>query len=222
MLISILTGFAAGALHVIGGVDHLVAMAPNAIIQPKSALKNGLAWGFGHSIGVLLLSVLAILVKDFAKIERLSSVAEFSVGIFLLVIGVLTIKTALGLNIHTHDHKHGNGEKHQHLHFHLRGRSKHKSHSHASTSLGFLHGIAGASHLLVVIPALALPPVGAFLYLGFYLIGSFFAMGGLVTAMSLATLRAGKRTIPMIFGFTGALSFVTGFFWIQKTSTYLL
>ena len=64
MLISVITGVAAGALHVVGGADHLVAMAPSGIRRPRSALKNGLAWGIGHSTGVLILSSFAILIKD--------------------------------------------------------------------------------------------------------------------------------------------------------------
>ncbi len=221
MLINILTGFAAGAVHVVGGADHLISMAPTAFLQPKLALKNGLAWGLGHSTGVLILSGVAILVKDLARIERMSSFAELSVGVFLLVVGVLAIRTALGLSIHTHHHKHGNGQGHQHFHIHLRGKEKHKRHSHTSSSLGLLHGLAGASHLLAVIPSLALPPIGAFFYLSFYLLGSVVAMGAVVSAMSLATLRADKKIITLIFGFTGALSIVTGFFWIQKTSAYI-
>ncbi|KGG33446.1 MULTISPECIES: hydantoin utilization protein A [Prochlorococcus] len=221
MLISILTGFAAGAVHVVGGADHLIAMAPSAFRKPKLALRNGLAWGLGHSTGVLILSAVAILVKDFAQIERMSSFAELSVGVFLLVVGFLTIRTSLGLNIHTHDHHHGSGNKHKHFHLHFRGSRKHSRHSHASTSLGLLHGLAGASHLLAVIPALALPPFGASLYLFFYLLGSIVAMGAVVSAMSLAILRAGKNNLPIIFRFTGLLSILTGFFWIHKTSSYI-
>ena len=222
MLISILTGFAAGAIHVVGGADHLVAIAPTVFRERRSALKNGLAWGLGHSTGVLLLSVVAILIKDFAQIERMSNFAELSVGFFLLVVGVLAIRTSLGLDIHTHNHHHGIGERHDHFHIHLRGRKKHNLHSHASRSLGLIHGLAGASHVLAVIPALALPPFGACLYLVFYLLGSVLAMGGIVFAMSLATVRAGKKAMPIIFALTGMLSVFTGFFWIHKTSAYML
>ena len=165
MLISIITGVAAGAIHVVGGVDHLVAMAPVAMRHPRIALRNGLAWGVGHSAGVLLLSTIAILVKDLAHIERVSSFAEFSVGIALLVVGALAIRTSLGLNIHAHFHNHENGRKHEHIHLHFGGRQKHNPHAHTSTSLGVLHGLAGASHLLAVIPAMALPPIGAISYL---------------------------------------------------------
>ena len=51
---------------------------------------------------------------------------------------------------------------------------------------------------------------------------SAFAMGVIVSVMAVATLRVGKRIMPMIFGFTGALSFVTGFVWIHKTSKLII
>ena len=151
----------------------------------------------------------------------MSTIAELSVGVSLLIVGCLTIRTASGLNIHTHHHNHANGKKHQHFHIHLRGRKKHSRHSHTSTSLGVLHGLAGGSHLLAVIPALALPPIGAFFYLAFYLLGSILAMAVFVSVMSIATLRVGKKIMPMIFGLTGSLSIFTGFFWIHKTSGYM-
>ncbi|WP_320667133.1 hydantoin utilization protein A [Prochlorococcus sp. MIT 1307] len=224
MLISIVTGIAAGALHVVGGVDHLVALAPVALRSPRIALRNGLAWGLGHSAGVMLLSMIAILVKDLAHIERMSSWAEFSVGIALLVVGLLAIRTALGLNIHTHNHvhNHSNGYEHDHLHLHFRGRQKHNRHPHAVTSLGVLHGLAGASHLLAVIPALALPPLGAAAYMVAYLIGSVATMGAFLVAISLTTMRAGRKAFPFIVGSAGGLSVLTGIFWLQKTSSLII
>ncbi len=218
MLISIVTGFTAGAIHVVGGADHLVAMAPAAIHRPRVAIGKGLAWGLGHSTGVLILSAIAVLIKDLAHLERMSSFAEFIVGIALLIVGVIAIRTSLGLNIHTHHHQHADGDIHQHIHLHFRGQKKHSFHTHAATSLGVLHGLAGATHLLAVIPALALPPIGAISYMIAYLGGSILAMIAVVLAISLATFKAGKRVLPMIFGFTGGLSVLTGFFWIQKTS----
>ncbi len=222
MLISILTGFAAGAIHVVGGVDHLLSMAPSAMRRPRLALRGGLAWGLGHSSGVLVLSSIAILVKDLTHIERMSSFAEFSVGIVLLVVGAIAIRTSFGLNIHTHKHNHLDGNAHEHVHFHFGGRHRHTKHSHAVTSLGLLHGMAGASHVLAVIPALALPPIGAVAYMFAYLFGSILAMGLIVLVVSVATLRAGTRALPAIIGITGGLSMITGFLWLQKTSLEFL
>ena len=102
MMISILTGFAAGAVHVVSGADHMIAMAPSSIQKPRVALVDGLAWGIGHSAGVLILSILAILTKDLINIELMSSYAEFLVGISLLIVGFLAIRTSLKVNIHIH------------------------------------------------------------------------------------------------------------------------
>lgn len=221
MLVSIFTGFIAGALHVIGGVDHLVAIAPTAISKPQSALRTGLLWGLGHSTGVIILSVSAIFIKDFIPIQRMSFWAELGVGIFLLVLGLLAIRTALGLDIHSHYHKHGQKNIHHHFHFHLRGNRKHDRHSHALTSLGILHGIAGGGHLLAVLPALALPFFAAISYMFSYLLGSLFAMGLAVFVMSIASVSSGEKAFPLLIGATGVTSILTGLFWIQKTSSLI-
>ena len=218
MLISVITGFAAGAVHVVSGADHMVAMAPSSVRKPTVALIDGLAWGIGHSAGVLILSILGILAKDLINIELMSSYAEFLVGISLLIVGLLAIRTSLKVNIHMHQHMHGEENYHNHFHFHSLGKKIHKSHTHAATGLGVLHGFAGASHLVAIIPALALPLFGALAYLFAYLLGSVFAMGCVVLGISFAVKKANKMFYPFLMRSIGALSIVTGIFWLQKTS----
>ena len=41
MLISLLTGIAAGAVHVVGGADHLVAMAPFSLEAGGYIVREG-------------------------------------------------------------------------------------------------------------------------------------------------------------------------------------
>ena len=218
MLISILTGFSAGAVHVVSGADHMVAMAPSSMRKPRIALIDGLAWGIGHSAGVLILSILAILAKDLINIELMSSYAEFFVGLSLLIVGFLAIRTSLKVNIHMHQHMHGEESSHNHFHFHSPGNKLHLSHTHAATGLGVLHGFAGASHLVAVIPVLALPLLGAIAYLVAYLLGSVFAMGCVVLGISFATSKANKMFYPFLMRSIGGLSIVIGIFWLQKTS----
>ena len=218
LLISLLTGFAAGAVHVVGGADHLVAMTPFSLRQPVAALRAGLAWGAGHSVGVVVLALAAIGLKDLVHIEAMSAWAEFLVGVALLLVGALAVRTAFGLKLHSHEHHHNDASIHRHLHLHVRGQSNHRRHAHAASGLGLLHGLAGASHLLAVIPALALPPLGAFAYLLAYLGGSIAAMAAVVCALSFLTLRSGARVLPLLVGCTGGLSIATGAFWLQKTS----
>ncbi len=220
MLISLLTGVAAGAVHVVGGADHLVAMAPFSLNKPMASLRSSLAWGVGHSAGVVVLALVAIGIKDLAHVEAMSSWAEFLVGVALLVVGALAVRTAFGLELHSHEHRHGEvSGTHQHLHLHVRGQSSHRRHIHAASGLGLLHGLAGASHLLAVIPALALPPHAAIGYLIAYLCGSIGAMVAVVGVVSFLTQRSGARLLPLLVGGTGALSIVTGAIWLQKTSS---
>ena len=200
LLISLLTGFAAGAVHVV------------------AALRSGLAWGAGHSIGVVVLALAAIGLKDLVHIEAMSAWAEFFVGVALLVVGGLAVRTAFGLKLHSHEHHHNGASIHRHLHLHVRGQSNHRRHAHAASGLGLLHGLAGASHLLAVIPALALPPLGALAYLLAYLGGSIAAMAAVVSTLSFLTLRSGARMLPWLVGCTGVLSIATGAIWLHKTS----
>ena len=218
MLISVLTGFAAGAVHVVSGADHLVAMAPLSLQRPLTAMRSGLAWGADHSAGVVVLGLAAVLFKDMVHVENMSAWAEFLVGVTLLVVGSLAVRTAFGLELHTHEHRHADRAIHRHLHLHVRGQSEHRGHAHAASGLGLLHGLAGASHLLAVIPALALPAHGAVLYLIAYLCGSVAAMLAVVGLISLLTIRSGARLLPLLVGLTGGLSIVTGAFWLHRTS----
>ena len=216
------TGLVAGVIHVISGADHLIAMAPSSITSPRVALKNGLSWGLGHSSGVFLLSILAICFKDLASLNKFSYFAEFLVGISLLVIGVIAIKNSIEFNIHSHSHKHNNGISHKHLHYHNNSNKNHNRHSHALASLGILHGIAGGSHLLAVIPALALPVQDAFAYLLAYLIGSLLVMSVFTYLISISTFNVSQITIKRLIAFAGGLSFSMGLFWVQKSSNLFI
>ncbi len=222
MLFTLLTGLAAGAFHVVGGADHIVSMAPVVLSKPRKAINSGLAWGLGHSTGIIVLMVVAIVFNDIASIEQLSSFAEFSVGLSLLVLGVLAIRSSVRLKVHSHQHFHSQAKSHDHIHVHLLSKDTHLHHVHASTSLGLLHGVAGASHIIAVLPVLALPPSGAVLYLLSYLLGSILAMGGLVLSISLAIVKTSGSSLALILRTTGIFSVSTGLFWIHKCSTIVL
>ena len=217
----ILTGIVAGFVHVVSGADHLIAMAPAAINNPQKALKNSFSWGLGHSSGVLLLAFLAIFIKDITPLNKFSSIDEFLVGISLLIVGVFTIKNSFQLSIHSHCHKHENGIAHRHFHFHVK-EQKNNKHSHALTGLGLLHGIAGGSHFLAVLPALALPITSACLYLIAYLIGSLISMNLFTCLISFTTFKASHKFIKRLIAVAGGLSFSLGLFWIQRSASVFL
>ena len=214
----ILTGILAGLIHVFSGADHLIAMAPSAINSPKIALKNSFSWGLGHSSGVVLLTVLAIFIKDITPLNNFSNIAELLVGISLLFVGVYAIKNSFQLSIHTHSHKHENGIAHRHYHFHMKEQKNNNKHSHALTGMGLLHGIAGSSHFLAILPALALSLTNACAYLISYLIGSLISMNLFTCLISFTTLNTGQKFIKRLIAFAGGLSFSMGLFWIQKST----
>ena len=217
----ILTGLVAGFVHVVSGADHLIAMAPAAINNPQKALKNSFSWGLGHSSGVLLLAFLAIFIKDITPLNKFTNIAEFLVGISLLIVGVFAIKNSFQLSIHSHSHKHENGIAHRHYHFHVK-EQKNNKHSHALTGLGLLHGIAGGSHFLAVLPALALPLTSACLYLIAYLIGSLISMNLFTFLISFTTFKASQKFIKRLIAVAGGLSFSLGLFWIQRSASVFL
>ena len=219
----ILTGIVAGFVHVVSGADHLIAMVPAAINNnPQKALKNSFSWGLGHSSGGILLAFLAIFIKDITPLNKFSNIAEFLVGISLLVVGIFAIKNSFQLSIHSHSHKHENGIAHRHFHFHVKEQKNNNKHSHALTGLGLLHGIAGGSHFLAVLPALALPLTSACFYLISYLIGSLISMNLFTCLISFTTLNASQKFIKRLIALAGGLSFSVGLFWIQRSASIFM
>jgi hypothetical protein len=186
MVVVIVSGVLAGALHVLAGPDHLAAVTPLAAESRGGSWRTGFAWGFGHTAGVFLIGILALLLRGFLPIDALSSVSERVVGLALLGVGAWGFRRALRLRVHVHTHAH-DGSLHTHLHVHDRAtrhrpdhppdRDRHHAHVHASLSFGVLHGLAGSSHLFGILPALALPTrMGALGYLAGFGCGTVLAM----------------------------------------------
>ena len=90
------------------------------------------------------------------------------------------------------------------------------------TGLGLLHGIAGGSHFLAVLPALALPLTSACLYLISYLIGSLISMNFFACLISFTTFKASQKFIKRLIAIAGGLSFSLGLFWIQRSASVFL
>ncbi len=191
-MISVVTGLVAGAIHVVSGPDHLAAVAPFAAESRRKAWEVGLRWGVGHAGGVMFIGVLSLLLRDWLPVDAISSWSERLVGVMLIGIGLWGARRALRGHVHTHEHEH-NGQRHVHIHAHdgatahTHGHGGEHRHTHAAFAVGTLHGVAGSSHFLGVLPALAFPTLTeAVWYLAAYGVGTVVAMVGFSSLVGLS------------------------------------
>lgn len=216
-MISVLSGLFAGVVHVVSGPDHLAAVAPLATERASARWRLGLRWGIGHASGVVLVGFLSLILRDILPLQSFSSWAERLVGVVLIGVGLWGMRKALSNHVHTHVHTH-DGEPHAHVHVHIPRRIRTHLHTHAAFLIGILHGVAGGSHFLAVLPALAFPTLleGA-TYLTCYAIGTVVSMvlfSGLVGLVANQCSRLGGAFHKVcMLGFSGA-AILVGVVWI--------
>ena len=159
MLAACVAGLIAGVIHVFAGPDHLAALAPLSLQARRRAWSVGMRWGFGHSAGVLVVAAVAFALRSVVRLESFEGWGERLVGATLIVLGLWGLRSLWKNRLHAHPHEHDGA---QHVHFHVHGGEGHQRpeahvHTHAAFLVGTLHGLAGTSHLLGVLPSLALP-----------------------------------------------------------------
>lgn len=216
MLLIAISGALAGFLHVLSGPDHLTAVAPLAASDGRRGWLAGWTWGIGHSAGVLLVAMAAILLRlQLPPIEIVSAWSERVVGVALIGVGLWALRRSntLGAARHTHGH-----EEHEHLHV-TKGPAwlRRLGHAHASLYLGVLHGVAGSSHFLGVLPALALPSTAASAaYITGFGVGTVGAMTVFAAGVGYVSIGLGRRVWPqralMLTSSLAAL--VVGSYWL--------
>jgi hypothetical protein len=222
-VLAFITGCFAGLVHVWSGPDHLAAVAPLSMDRTRRAWAVGVRWGAGHSAGVLLIGVLSLCFRQVLPLNAVSSVAERLVGILLIGIGIWGIRKAFSQRVHSHPHTHGSDS---HAHFHLHGAATvHRpeeapphTHSHAALAIGTLHGAAGSSHFIGVLPALAFPsPLAAGGYLLGYAAGTVFGMAAFSSAIGwVQRWRAlgGTAGYSRLMCASSCIAFAIGVYWI--------
>jgi len=169
VLLAVLTGFAAGFLHVLAGPDHLAAVAPLAVSTERAAWRSGLVWGVGHTAGVLLVGVLLLAFRELLPLDALSAWSERAVGAALIAIGAWGLWHA----------------RRPHTHRHVSGR--------ASFAMGTMHGLAGSSHLFGVLPSLLFAArLDAGLYLAAFGVGAIAAMTAFAAVIGSVATASGR------------------------------
>jgi high-affinity nickel permease len=126
----LLLGLILGMRHATDA-DHVIAIA--TIVSRQHNLRGsaliGAAWGLGHTVTILAVGG-AIILFGIVIPPRLGLAMEFSVGVMLIVLGVLTL-TGMGNVLKTaagYDHAHAHGP-HPHRHAHAHGDYVHR-HAH--------------------------------------------------------------------------------------------
>lgn len=223
-MISALSGLIAGAVHVWSGPDHLAAIAPLAVRRPRHAWLPGMRWGLGHSAGVAVIGLLSLWLRDWLPVDLLSTWGERMVGVMLFGIGLWALRRALKHNVHAHEHQH-DGQQHVHLHTHRHGhgddeKTPHR-HTHAAFGIGILHGLAGSSHFLGVLPILAFPTkTQAVAYLLAFGVGTVISMASFSWVLGLVTKRFALGNVKVYRGLLSTCAVAAmgvGAFWLATS-----
>jgi hypothetical protein len=169
-LLALGTALVLGFLHALE-VDHMVAVTAFVSRRPTvpAALGFSLRWGLGHSLSVFVVGAI-LLATGFTWSPSLSGVLEGAVGGALIAVGIWSLRTARNLHPH-HPHEHG-------------------VHGHGITSVGLVHGLAGTSAVVALIPVTLLHDAGLGLaYLAVFGVG---VTAGMIVFSVVAAVAMGR------------------------------
>lgn len=216
-------GFLLGMRHATDP-DHVIAVS-TIVSRERSIAKAGLIgalWGVGHTVTILIVGA-AIILLGIAIPARLGLTMEFSVGLMLILLGVLNLTGALtwitdkfapahpkveGSHAHLHEH---DTKLHLHWHSHA-GQSQHHGESLApprwvdksATKLGLfhtlrplfiglVHGLAGSAAVALLVLSTIHNPKWAVLYLLIFGVGTVAGMMLITAVISLPFSFAGYK-----------------------------
>jgi len=200
----LLLGFLLGIKHATEA-DHLAAVATLATRQASvgQTMRQGVAWGVGHSLTLLGLGG-AMLWAGRPLPPVVAQGLELAVGAMLVALGLDVLRRLVRARLHAHVHTHGDGIRHVHVHSHggdvglLRRPTAHR-HSHSqrlplrALTVGIMHGLAGSAALIL----LSLEAVQSFamgmLYIVLFGVGSIVGMALLSVAIAVP-LRFSARS----------------------------
>jgi len=205
-------GFFLGMRHATDP-DHVIAVT-TIVSRQRNLLKaamTGIFWGIGHTLTIFVVGTVIILF-DVVIPARIGLSMELSVGLMLIVLGVMNIasflRSARAISpqdseiIHRHPHSHGD-----YVHSHAHGHSPETHpHSHPQTPLtwldrlfgriglyqqlrplvvGIVHGLAGSAAVALLILTTIRNPHWAIAYLLVFGVGT---VGGMMLiTMSIAS-----------------------------------
>jgi hypothetical protein len=201
-LLALGTALVLGFLHALE-VDHMVAVTAFVSRRPTvpAALAFSLRWGLGHSLAVFAAGAI-LLATGLSWSPSLSGVLEAAVGVALVSVGIWSLRTAR--NLHPHH------------------PVEHRAHRHGIASVGLLHGLAGTSAVVALIPVTLLHnTVLGLAYLALFGIGVTAGMIGFAVVAALAMGRASGDSVVWgrgVASCAGIGSIGVGLWWIGRVA----
>ncbi|HEU5218870.1 MAG TPA: hypothetical protein VFU23_09435 [Gemmatimonadales bacterium] len=199
-LLALGTALLLGFLHALE-VDHMVAVTAFVSHRPTvpAALAFSLRWGLGHSVAVFAAGAI-LLATGLSWSPGLSGVLEGAVGVALVAVGVWSLRTARKL--------------------HPLHPAEHAMHRHGITSVGLLHGLAGTSAVVALIPVTLLHDTGLGLaYLALFGVGVTAGMAVFAVVAALAMRRAAGDSLQWgrrVASGAGVGSVAVGLWWLGR------
>ena len=219
-------GFFLGMRHATDP-DHVIAVT-TIITRQRSvggAAAIGAVWGVGHTLTILAVGS-GIIVFGWVIPPRLGLSMEWTVGVMLVLLGFLNLRSVIpsSKQVHAHAHEHGD-----YIHTHVHGHEP-DAHSHApdATPLGWLdrhfgalgayryvrplivgivHGLAGSAAVALLVLTTIHEPGLAVFYLLIFGLGTIVGMMLMTMVISLPFgwvsprgLRVASGAISLAFG----------------------
>ena len=188
-------GFVLGMRHALEA-DHAAAVASLALRSRSVShtIRQGLAWGLGHTLTLMLFSSV-VLILGLAIPERFAEGLEFAVGVMLIGLGIDVLRRMWKDRIHFHIHQHPDEPPHFHAHTH-QDKEAHETplaHTHPHPSgfpfrallVGLMHGMAGSAALIVLTLQTVISPAEAVSYILMFGLGSTLGMGAFSLVMAI-------------------------------------
>ena len=225
-----LTGILMSSVHVVTGPDHLAAVTPLAIENRKKAWHIGFFWGLGHVLGMLGIGGLYLTFREIIHVEKISGYSEYLVGIVLIGIGtwaiIKSVKHFHSHHIHPHYHaepvpqihihRHGHEDEFEHIHEHQKIS---RQNSITAILIGTLHGFAGISHFLIILPTLAFSSISdSVIYLSGFAVGTVITMVSYALILGLVAQKTANFPKSKVFRnlriVAGSLAIAVGIWWL--------
>jgi high-affinity nickel-transport protein len=205
-------GFFLGMRHA-ADPDHVIAVTTivSRHSSPRRAALIGVLWGVGHTLTILVVGA-GIVLLGWVIPPRIGLSLELSVGVMLMVLGVVNLHAVLREGTRTHSHAHAHGDYiHTHPHQHSPEVHPHRPEQTPLAQLdrwlgglrpyelirplvvGIVHGLAGSAAVALLVLAAIGKSGWAVAYLLLFGLGTIVGMMLITVGLAWPVMGAAPR-----------------------------